>query len=118
MWRLGEKEVEVIWIRGKEFVSRKTGHRLVEDFKSSDFGYWYDAALERTDYVLEGYVKGEDMRPIMTTGFGPSILAAVGEIPMGKGSLIVSQLKASTRVEYEPIAAAFYQAIIDYGRTR
>ena len=35
------------------------------------------------------------------------------ELRVGKGSLIVSQLKATERVSHEPIAAAYYQALID-----
>lgn len=36
-----------------------------------------------------------------------------GEVSCGKGSLIVSQLKASNRASYEPIAAEYYQAMVN-----
>ena len=38
------------------------------------------------------------------------------ELRVGKGSLVVSQLQATDRISYEPIAAAYYQAMIDRSR--
>ena len=40
-------------------------------------------------------------------------MPVAAELRVGKGSLVVSQLKATERVSYEPVAAAYYQALID-----
>ena len=44
LYEIGGSKVEVIdcIMKGREFVSRATGHKLVEGFESDDFKQWYD----------------------------------------------------------------------------
>ena len=114
VWSVGEQEVKVTGITGREFVSRKTGHRLVEGFKSSDFAYWYDPGADRIDYVLNAFLEGEGQPVLVTTGWWTAAKsAAVLEAPLGQGTVVISQLRASRRVGHNPIAAEFYQRIIE-----
>ena len=122
VWRLGKDDITVKEINGREFVSRKTGHPLVASFQPFDFSYWYDAEKDYIEYVATTYLEGPDLAPILQTAEAPRpgdvhpqrrVLPVSAELRLGKGSLVVSQLKATNRVSYEPVAAAYYQALID-----
>jgi hypothetical protein len=122
VWRLGEADVVVKKMTGREFVSRKTGHPLVASFEPFDFSYWYDAGKDYIEYVATSYLEGSGLVPILHTSdvVRPGdpdphrkILPVAAERQVGKGSWVVSQLKATERVSCEPIAAAYYQALID-----
>jgi len=125
VWHLNGNDVSVKEMVGREFVSRKTGHPLVAEFQAPDFSYWYDAGKDYIEYIANCYLVGKDLVPILHTAdtVNPGdpdpkriVRPISGELKSGKGWVIVSQLKASERVTYEPIAAAFYQAIIDRAR--
>jgi hypothetical protein len=107
---------------GREFVSRKTGHPLVASFQPFDFSYWYDAEKDYIEYVATSYLEGPGLVPILHTSdvVRPgdpdpqrTVRPVSAELRVGRGSLVVSQLKATERVSYEPVAAAYYQALID-----
>ncbi len=125
IWRLGKTEVMIKEMGGREFVSRKTGHPLVASFQPFDFSYWYDAPKDCIEYVFNCYLECEGIERILQSALmvrpgdpNPhrAVVTIAGELRTGKGSLIISQLKATERVTYEPIAAAYYQAIIDQAR--
>jgi Glycosyl hydrolases family 2, sugar binding domain/Glycosyl hydrolases family 2, TIM barrel domain/Glycosyl hydrolases family 2 len=122
VWRLEKGEVAVKELGGREFVSRKTGHPLVAGFQSFDFAYWYDAPKGYIEYVTTTYLEGEGLAPILQIAkmvkLGQpeahrNVVPVAGELRLGKGSIIVSQLKASERVRHEPAAAAYFQAIVN-----
>ena len=122
VWRLDKTDVRVKELGGREFVSRKTGHPLVASFRPFDFSYWYDAPKGYIEYVTTTYLEGEGLARILQTAkmVSPgnpkahrSVMPVAGELRLGKGSIIISQVKATERVSYEPVAAAYYQAIID-----
>ena len=122
VWHLGKADVTVKEMLGREFVSRKTGHPLVASFQPFDFSYWYDAPKDYIEYVATSYLEGPGLAPILQSAevvrpgdANPQrkILPVAAELRVGKGSLVLSQLKATDRVSYEPVAAAYYQALID-----
>jgi hypothetical protein len=122
VWRLGEADIVVKKMTGREFVSRKTGHPLVASFQPFDFSYWYDAEKDYIEYVATSYLEGPGLVPILHTSdvVRPgdpdpqrTVRPVSAELRVGRGSLVVSQLKATERVSYEPVAAAYYQALID-----
>jgi hypothetical protein len=120
VWRLGEADIVVKKMTGREFVSRKTGHPLVASFQPSDFSYWYDAEKDYIEYVANDYLEGPGLAPILQTVVAvkpvdpdPKRKPVSAELRVGRGSLVVSQLKATERVSYEPVAAVYYQALID-----
>jgi hypothetical protein len=103
-------------------VSRKTGHPLVASFQPFDFSYWYDRGRDYIEDVAAAYLEGPNLTPILLTGEAARpgdpnpqrrTMPVAAEVRMGTGSLILSQLKATERVDYEPVAAAYYQAIIE-----
>jgi hypothetical protein len=96
-----------------EFVSRKTGHPLIASFQPSDFSYWYNREIDYIEYVATSYIQGEGLRAILVRRVDKQDQIVAGELPWGRGSLIFSQLSAASRIDYEPVAAAYYGAIID-----
>jgi hypothetical protein len=125
VWHLAKSDVAVKGMVGREFVSRKTGHALVSGFEPLDFSYWYDAEKDYIEYVATSYLEGPGLETILQTAEAarpgdpnPSrrTMPIAAELRLGKGTLVVSQLKATERVTYEPAAAAYYQALIDRAR--
>ncbi|MFA6187164.1 MAG: sugar-binding domain-containing protein [Phycisphaerae bacterium] len=61
-WVIGDQKILVVqweWAHGRDFVSRKTGHSLVEGFKPFDFAYWYDPNTDCIRHIVYGYLKSE-----------------------------------------------------------
>lgn len=121
-WNLGETAVKVRTMGGKEFVSRKTGHALVAGFAPFDFAYWYDPEKDYVEYVARSYVEGVGLAPVLITGENARpgdpypmhrSMSVVGEMKMGRGRLIFSELKTSGRIATEPVARAFFERILD-----
>lgn len=122
-WRLEQGQVTVRRMRGREFVSRKTGHPIVAGFQPFDFSYWYDRDKDFIEYVATSYLEGGGLKPILLTAEAArpgdpnpqrKTMPVSAELRLDQGRLIFTQLKATGRIDYEPVAAAYYQAIIEY----
>ena len=50
------------------FVSRKTGHNYVSEFKPYDFRYWYDKKAGMITPIITSTFKAEGFTPILTSG--------------------------------------------------
>jgi hypothetical protein len=100
----------------RQFVSRATGHRLVEGFEENDFRFWHDPALDRPSPLLHTLFFADDSwSPVLLTSQGgwgrswePALAAA--EKPHGKGSLVVCQISLAGRL-VNPVARIFAQAL-------
>ncbi len=94
------------------FVSRKTGHRLVECFNEFDFRYWYSRQADMITPVVESTFTCGDFEPILLAGNADDdakwckVLAA-GEKKYGKGSFIVCQVNLTDRMQTNPTAKMF-----------
>jgi hypothetical protein len=124
VWRLGDVDIAIKNMKGREFVSRKTSHPLVASFQPFDFSYWYDAGKDYIEYVATSYLDGPGLVPILQTAEAPrpgdpdphrKVMPVSAELRVGKGSLIISQLKATERFALEPVAAEYFQALIGRG---
>ena len=78
-------------------VSRDTGHRFVRGLEANDLAYLYDSALDRLSPVIEATFEGEGVIPAVLSGNQDENgdwheVLAMGEIPCGRGSLVVNQL--------------------------
>jgi hypothetical protein len=122
VWHLGAGDITVKKMTGREFISRKTGHPLVASFQPFDFSYWYDAQKDYIEFVATTYLDGSGLVPLLQTSDvvrpgdpAPqrTVRPVAAELRAGKGSVIISQLKATDRVAYEPVAAAYYQVLIE-----
>lgn len=50
------------------FVSRKTGHSMVSQFRENDFSYWYNADADMITPILFNTFEAEGFTPILTSG--------------------------------------------------
>ncbi len=104
----------------QHFVSRKTGHWLVEDFKHDDFKFWYDESAKMITPILETTVQSDDFIPILTTGngrWGQKLwhrTFAVIEKKVGKGVIRICQLKLVDRVNSNCSARIFSERLISW----
>ena len=100
-------------MRPREFVSRATGHPLVEGFESEDFKCWFDPKADYFKPLLPTMFEADGWRPIPTNGNGVwggqtwKKMLAVAEKPMGKGSFIICQVELEGRTKHNPTAAMF-----------
>ncbi len=94
------------------FVSRKTGHPLVEGFETDDFKMWYDESAGYVTPIAESTLMSDAFTPILTSGnlnaeneWGGAI--TVGEKKSGNGKIVICQLKLKNRLATNPTAALF-----------
>ena len=50
------------------FVSRKTGHKAVEEFHENDFSYWYNETEDMITPILDTTFTADGFLPILTSG--------------------------------------------------
>ena len=99
------------------FVSRNTGHRLVEGFEPTDFRFWYDSRAQYvTPFLMTTFV-AENWDAILTTGTGSwsepwhSSLASA-EKKHGNGFFRICQVDLANRVNCNPVAYLFAQRLV------
>lgn len=109
-------------MRALHFVSRKTGHPLVKDFEKNDFSFWYDEKADMMTPLVRQTFTGEGFVPILTSGntlsgsaWGKPLFPALicGEIPLGRGKLIVSTLELEKHLS-NPVAVKFSNRLKNY----
>jgi hypothetical protein len=97
---------------GLHFVSRATGHRLVEGFQADDFKFWYDAKLDRPSPLLNAPAfKAPGWEPILLS-FNAT---AAGWKADGKGHWCICQIELAGRTAGNALATTFAQRLL--GRT-
>ncbi len=85
-------------------VSRDTGHPFTKGLEPNDLSYLYDSTLDRLSPIVEATFEGEGVIPVILSGNQDengswhSVLA-MGEIPCGKGSIVVNQLLLENKYE-------------------
>jgi beta-mannosidase len=97
----------------RNFVSRDTGHRLVQGFRPDDFKFWYDASVGYVTPLLETTFCAEEWEPILASGNGswesgewkPTLAAA--ERADGEGEWRVCNVKLAGRIQGNPVARIF-----------
>jgi hypothetical protein len=97
----------------REFVSRQTGHALVEGLESEDFKCWFEPKAGYFTPLLHTMFEAEGWSPILLNGngvWGGSAwreLLAAAELPAGKGSYAVCQVTLAGRTKHNPTAKIF-----------
>jgi len=100
------------------FISRDTGHPVVNEFTEKDFSYWYNAKADMITPILETTFTAEGFTPILTSGNmdengkWTSTLAAAEKMYEGKRYIIC---QADLRRE-NPVAKRFLRNIYEYAR--
>lgn len=99
------------------FTSPQTGHRFTKDAKPFDFRMWYD---EKEGYImpfLDKIVMAEGWNSILSTGNTNWVedhgqAAAVAELPLGKGNVIICQLDLENKLRANPVARNFIHQLL------
>lgn len=121
---IGEEEVKVksCGMRALHFVSRKTGHSLVEGFTPYDFKQWYDEEQDMMTPLIKYTFTAKNAIPILTSGnslkgsaWGQKLYTALAcaEIPFGKGKIIVNEVDLDSHLK-NPIALKFKNRLLTY----
>lgn len=110
------------YMYGRHFVSCKTGHRAVNEFRKDDFKYWYNKELDMISPIAEKTFTAKGFTPVLTCGTirvdatgsgGESIEGremVVGEKMYNGKRYIISTL--DIRCE-NPIAKRFLKALLE-----
>jgi len=119
-YEIGGSKVTVVdcVMRPREFVSRDTGHALVNGFEPEDFKCWFDSASDCFMPLLSSMFEAEGWIPILTNGNGVwggsawKKMLAAAERTAGKGSYIVCQVSLAGRTKHNPTAAEFARRLL------
>ena len=114
--------IESCGMGARHFVSRDTGHPLVDGFAPEDFRLWHDPAVDRIVPLLETCFRAEGWTPILSTGSGggnlasptawsPSLVAA--EKHDGEGLWRICQVALAGRTATNPVACLFAGRILE-----
>ncbi|MBN1556707.1 MAG: glycoside hydrolase family 2, partial [Lentisphaerae bacterium] len=106
-----EIEIAACGMNPRHFVTRGTGHPLVEGFEPHDFRFWYDPAEDCPTPLLHTVLKGGGWETILGTGqgawrqpWGPA--GAAVERRLGRGAVRVCQVRLAGRTG-NPVAHEF-----------
>jgi hypothetical protein len=95
--------------RGLYFVSRDTGHPLVEGFEPQDFKFWYHAALDRpAPLLVAGSFSAPGWKPILLSGTE----FAAGSRDDEKGLWCICQVELAGRIAGNPVAEIFARRLL------
>ncbi len=111
-------EIEACGMKPRHFVSRKTGHPLVQGFEAEDFKFWDDPDSGFITPLLETTFKATGFSEILTSGNGNWIgewgkTTAVAEKKYGKGVFKISQISLAGRTKTNPIANIFARRLLE-----
>ncbi len=100
-----------------EFVSRDTGHPLVDGFDPHDFKFWYDATLGYRSPILSATFNAKGWTPILKSGNGAwgkpwNPVTACGIKAEGQGQWCICQLHLAGRIEGNPPAKLFARRLL------
>lgn len=113
--------IEPAGMRPRHFVSRATGHPLVEGFAPDDFKFWFDAAAGGVRPLLATVFQAPGWKPVLLSGqgdwagnWGPAFAAA--ENADGHGSWFLCQVSLQGRLTGNPPAHLFAQRLLTPSR--
>ncbi|MEX0325178.1 MAG: hypothetical protein AB3N33_03720, partial [Puniceicoccaceae bacterium] len=102
----------------RHFVSRATGHPLVDGFQDDDFKFWYNCSLHRVSPILHTLLDAPGWTPILNSGDGGwtkqwDYAPAAAEFVEGTGCWRVVQISLAEFVESNPVAHSFVRRLLD-----
>jgi len=96
----------------RHFVSRRTGHTLVEGFAPDDFRFWHEPAADRVTPLTSTLFFAEGWGPVLLSSqeqsgqdWKDALVSA--EKPAGQGRWIINQLALAGRTATNPVARDF-----------
>ena len=91
------------------FLTRKTGHAMVDGFGEFDFAYWYDQKADMITPLANGKFAGTDWSPILKA----QGVNAVAERKLGLGRVILCEAYLAGRVTANPTARDFVTRLLN-----
>ena len=123
-WPQGEYEVASAAFRIVEasmtpryFVSRGTGHPLVQAFREKDFSWWYEPETDRPGPLAATAIEAEGWESVLTTtnhGWEVSKRPHVDVAclrKVGQGDVVLCQIPLETFMRHNPVALEFAHAL-------
>ena len=103
----------------RHFLSRDTGHPLVDGFTPNEFRFWYDESVGHVTPIVETVIDPPPRKwsTILRSGNGgwqtdwQPVPAAI-EKRVGKGVYRICQLKLTNRTQANPVAEQFGQRLL------
>jgi hypothetical protein len=90
------------------FLTRKTGHAMVDGFNEFDFAYWYDQKVDMITPLANGKFAGTEWRSILKA----QGVNAVAERELGLGKVILCEAFLAGRVTANPTAREFVARLL------
>lgn len=123
-YQFGDTKVKIksCGMRPLHFVSRKTGHPLVEGYDPYDFRLWYNEQADMMTPIIRFTFIAEGAKPILTSGnslrgsaWGQPLYPALAcaEIPYGKGKIIINEVDLDSHLQ-NPVARSFFNRLVQY----
>ena len=108
--------IETCGMGPRHFVSRATGHPLVESFRPQDFQYWYDDERGQITPLLNNLIAGTGGSPVLSSGqlgWGQPLASAdaVREYALGEGAVIFCCLELKGHLT-NPVAREFFERLV------
>lgn len=99
------------------FVSRDTGHPLVQGFEKNDFAYWYDEKLDRLAPIMYASFTCDGIETVLSSGNKDDVgnwvkTNACGTFAVGKGNVIICQIGLQN-VKSNPVCAQFVKSLME-----
>jgi len=113
-WKLNVRKAGM---GSRHFVSRATGHPLVEGLQPEDFKFWHFDTLGHAAPILHTVLEGDDWTPILQSGDGGWLRpwdytpAAVERLD-GHGRWLVCQIDLARYVATNPVAHLFARRLL------
>lgn len=91
------------------FASPQTGHRFAAQLKPFDCKMWYDAKADYIQPFLDKIIIADKWAPVISTGNTNWVqdqgdAAAIAELKLGSGNLIICELDFINKLEVNPVA--------------
>lgn len=101
------------------FVSPKTGHKLVKDFKPFDFKLWYNGKEKYIAPLLANTISAPGWDPVLSSGSSNWIadkgtVMASGEFKYGNGLFRICEIQLIDRINFNPTASIFFNRLISH----
>lgn len=110
-------EISTAGMGPRHFVSRASGHPMVNGFEPSDFRFWHNKRLDRPAPLLETTITADNWNPILLTADGGwttpwKTRFAVAEKTEEKGCWRVCQISLLDTIDTNPAAKYFSRKLL------
>lgn len=92
---------------------------MMQDFRSHDFAYLYNAELDIIDFTADSYIDSEEINPFIFTyrnkrmeNMRKTRVPIVGTVNIGRGKITLCNLPLEGKVGYNPILDRFMSELI------